>query len=238
MPADRKEQIRKLPSGKYQLRYLDRKGVRRPGGVSPPSRLRGRTTATKSHRDSAGGRSPGATSPSPISSTCSSSDTRPWRNPARSRSSIGGSSSPRRSSARSPSSSLKGNQNRALEARGAAHRIGARRARPCSATARQPLRVHDLPEVSRQGRTGAVRCRELPAPRMGTGDRFRGRRNPGQAIRPPVDVRLKRARGGDHDVRARADHGTSGKMIERHYGTLIDTAHDAILTRLESQAAR
>jgi hypothetical protein len=23
------------------------------------------------------------------------------------------------------------------------------------------------------------------------------------------------------------------KMIEQHYGTLIDTAHDAILTRLE-----
>jgi integrase len=27
--------------------------------------------------------------------------------------------------------------------------------------------------------------------------------------------------------------GTSVKMIEQHYGTLIDTAHDAILTRLE-----
>ena len=28
--------------------------------------------------------------------------------------------------------------------------------------------------------------------------------------------------------------GTSAKMIEQHYGTLIDTAHDAILSRLES----
>ena len=28
--------------------------------------------------------------------------------------------------------------------------------------------------------------------------------------------------------------GTSAKMIEQHYGTLIDTAHDAILTRLEA----
>lgn len=28
--------------------------------------------------------------------------------------------------------------------------------------------------------------------------------------------------------------GTSAKMIEQHYGTLIDTAHDAILTRLDS----
>ena len=27
--------------------------------------------------------------------------------------------------------------------------------------------------------------------------------------------------------------GTSAKMIEQHYGTLIDTAHDAILSRLE-----
>ena len=28
--------------------------------------------------------------------------------------------------------------------------------------------------------------------------------------------------------------GTSAKMIEQHYGTLIDTAHDAILSRLEA----
>jgi integrase len=31
--------------------------------------------------------------------------------------------------------------------------------------------------------------------------------------------------------------GTSAKMIEQHYGTLIDTAHDAILTRLEGFGA-
>ena len=30
--------------------------------------------------------------------------------------------------------------------------------------------------------------------------------------------------------------GTSAKMIEQHYGTLIDTAHDAILSRLEASA--
>ena len=30
--------------------------------------------------------------------------------------------------------------------------------------------------------------------------------------------------------------GTSAKMIEQHYGTLIDTAHDAILSRLDSAA--
>jgi len=28
--------------------------------------------------------------------------------------------------------------------------------------------------------------------------------------------------------------GTSVKMIEQHYGTLIDTAHDAILSRLDA----
>ena len=32
--------------------------------------------------------------------------------------------------------------------------------------------------------------------------------------------------------------GTSVKMIEAHYGTLIDTAHDAILSRLEGFGAR
>lgn len=35
MPADAREQIRKLPSGKWQLRYLDREGVRRSGGAFP-----------------------------------------------------------------------------------------------------------------------------------------------------------------------------------------------------------
>ena len=35
MPADRKEQIRQLPSGKWQLRYYDRKGVRHSGGAFP-----------------------------------------------------------------------------------------------------------------------------------------------------------------------------------------------------------
>ena len=50
-------------------------------------------------------------------------------------------------------------------------------------------------------RAGAVRHRELPPPRVGAGDR-RGRdRETGEALRPPVDVRLERARGRDHDVR-------------------------------------
>jgi len=35
MPAERKEQIRKLPSGRWQLRYYDREGVRHSGGAFP-----------------------------------------------------------------------------------------------------------------------------------------------------------------------------------------------------------
>lgn len=35
MPADRDAQLRRLPSGKWQLRYLDREGRRRSGGAFP-----------------------------------------------------------------------------------------------------------------------------------------------------------------------------------------------------------
>jgi|RhiMethySRZTD1v2_1073278.scaffolds.fasta_scaffold10354_17 hypothetical protein len=35
MPAERKEQIRKLPSGRWRLRYYDREGVRHSGGAFP-----------------------------------------------------------------------------------------------------------------------------------------------------------------------------------------------------------
>jgi integrase len=35
MPAERKEQIRRLPSGKWQLRYYDPKGARHSGGAFP-----------------------------------------------------------------------------------------------------------------------------------------------------------------------------------------------------------
>jgi integrase len=35
MPADRREQVRQLPSGKWQLRYYDPKGVRHSGGAFP-----------------------------------------------------------------------------------------------------------------------------------------------------------------------------------------------------------
>ena len=67
MPADPKEQIRQLPSGKYQLRYLDRDGRRRSGGVWPS-----KSAARAHYRDvpaSTASRSPAATSPTAISST-------------------------------------------------------------------------------------------------------------------------------------------------------------------------
>ena len=35
-----------LPSGKWQMRYYDREGVRRSGGVFPSKSAAGRTTAT------------------------------------------------------------------------------------------------------------------------------------------------------------------------------------------------
>ena len=35
MPADAREQITRLPSGKWRLRYYDRDGVRHSGGVFP-----------------------------------------------------------------------------------------------------------------------------------------------------------------------------------------------------------
>jgi hypothetical protein len=46
MPADRKEQIRQLPSGKWQLRYYDRKGARHSGGV-----FLSRSTARQHYRE-------------------------------------------------------------------------------------------------------------------------------------------------------------------------------------------
>ena len=47
-------------------------------------------------------------------------------------------------------------------------------------------------------------------------------------------LRVQRPCRGDHDVRACPDHGHVGEMIEQHYGTLIDTAHEAILSRLDA----
>ena len=46
MPADAREQIRQLPSGKWQLRYYDRKGVRHSGGAFPS-----KTAARNHYRD-------------------------------------------------------------------------------------------------------------------------------------------------------------------------------------------
>ena len=98
--------------------------------------------------------------------------------------------------------------------------------------ARLALRVRDDPKA-------AVRRRQLPAAGVGAGDRSGRDREARPDLRSPLDVRVERARGRDHDVRARPDHGhVSVGMIEAHYGALIDTAHDAILTRLEAFGPR
>ena len=52
-----------------------------------------------------------------------------------------------------------------------------------------------------------------------------GSRSP-RGLRPPVDVRLERARRRDHDVRAGPDHGHEREDDRAALGTLIDTAHD------------
>ena len=68
----------------------------------------------------------------------------------------------------------------------------------------------------------------------GAGDR-RGRYLEARAsLRPAVDVCLERARGRETMFELARIMGRSAKMIEQHYETLIDTAHDAILTRLEA----
>jgi len=46
-----------------------------------------------------------------------------------------------------------------------------------------------------------------------------------------------RTEAWDHDVRTGPDHGHQREMIEAHYGTPIDTAHDAILMRLDGFGA-
>ena len=48
----------------------------------------------------------------------------------------------------------------------------------------QPLRVHDVADVPGEGRAGAVRCRELPAARVGAGDRRRRDREARTHLRP------------------------------------------------------
>lgn len=56
-------------------------------------------------------------------------------------------------------------------------------------------------------RAGPVRRRQLPPARMGPGDRRSRDREAREDLRPPLDVRLERARRRDHDVRAGTNHG-------------------------------
>ena len=81
MPADASEQIRRLPSGKWQLRYYDRKGCATPVARSRPSQPPGRTTATWSNPAQRQAGRPTRPDATPTSSRCSSSGTRSSRSP-------------------------------------------------------------------------------------------------------------------------------------------------------------
>ena len=56
-------------------------------------------------------------------------------------------------------------------------------------------------------RPGAPQPRQLPPARVGASGRGVGRREPGAHLRPPLDVRLERARRGRDDLRASPNHG-------------------------------
>ena len=72
---------------------------------------------------------------------------------------------------------------------------------------------------------------------MGARGRASGVARPAE-LRSPLDVRLERARGRDHDARVGADHGHErSKMIEQHYGALLDGAGAAIADRLDALEA-
>ena len=75
--------------------------------------------------------------------------------------------------------------------------------------------------------------RQLPPPRVGTGDRGVGGQDPGADLRPAFDLRLARPRGRGARVPARPRHGHRVRMIERHYGALLDGSGAEIAGRLD-----
>jgi hypothetical protein len=69
---------------------------------------------------------------------------------------------------------------------------------------------------------------------VGAGDRRSRDRDARQAVRPPVTFASNALAAGITMFELARIMGTSAKMIEQHYGTLIDTAHEAILSRLDA----
>jgi hypothetical protein len=88
---------------------------------------------------------------------------------------------------------VRGDEDTQVAARGSAHVGGPSRTRLRPATDRQPLRLHDVTEVPRKQRAGAVRRGELPSKDVGAGDRFSRYRQAREDLRPALDVHLEHA---------------------------------------------
>ena len=56
-------------------------------------------------------------------------------------------------------------------------------------------------------------------------------------LRLALDLRLERSRGRRHLFELARLMGTSVRMIEKHYGTLLEGAHAGLVTRLDSLEA-
>ena len=72
---------------------------------------------------------------------------------------------------------------------------------------------------------------------MGAGDRRRRDHEASTHLRPRSTFASNALAAGITMFELARIMGTSAKMIEQHYGTLIDTAHGAILSRLEGFGA-
>ena len=91
------------------------------------------------------------------------------------------------------------------------------------------LRVREHPRAARSTSTTSATGMWIPAVDVGGG------REAGTAVRPSVSTFASNAlAAGITTFELARIMGTSVGMIEAHYGALIDTAHDAILTRLEA----
>jgi hypothetical protein len=58
--------------------------------------------------------------------------------------------------------------------------------------------------------------------------------DPGQDLRPALDLRLQCAGGRRLCIPARPDHGASVRMIGRHYGAMLDGSSAEIATQLDA----
>ena len=69
---------------------------------------------------------------------------------------------------------------------------------------------------------------------MDSGDRRGGDLEAGPDLRPALDLISNALANGLTVFETARIAGTSVKMIEAHYGALLDTAHESLLDRLEA----